>query len=412
MERLEATKRIKEILKRSTLEDFHNVYTPFELCEEMINKLPELNSDMNILVMFNLEFLWTIREKLGKENLKNVWFLTPCEMKKKAAKEIGITENQIVKYEYNNKTIEGEEKMPKFDVCIQNPPYKGTLHLKFLELGFDNLKEDGKMLIINPSSWLVLLREGKTKQKYDLLKNKIEKYTESVEFFGAGKWFNDIAPYTPLEIIYINREKNQKDIKFSFMGNSRSRDISLKNIQSLNEANLIGDYCIIKSIENKIKNKKLESIENHINKEKKKYFININSLVGNGFLTMVFYDGIERKYQNLFNLVNNTSNRITTSPIFAKSQSKDKLLGNIKNYISFESYDKAENFLNFITKSKLCKYLLITYNIDQHIGSTYNLIPWLNWSVEMDDKNIYEFFEFDKSEINLIEQTIESFKIK
>ena len=81
MERIEAKERIKEILKRSS--DFHNVYTPFELCEEMINKLPTINSNINILVMFNLEFIYTIKEKII--DLKNVWFLTPNEFKKKAA---------------------------------------------------------------------------------------------------------------------------------------------------------------------------------------------------------------------------------------------------------------------------------------------------------------------------------------
>ena len=171
MERKEVVLRIKEILKRS--EDTHDIYTPLELCEEMIEKLPEINSNTNVLVMFNLEFLWTLREKLGKEGTKNVWFLTPCELKKKAAVGMGIDENQTVKYSYNNKQIEGEEKMPKFDVVVGNPPYKKDLHLIMLKLACSILKPDGEIVWLHPARWLqdplALRKKNSDFKKYHIL---------------------------------------------------------------------------------------------------------------------------------------------------------------------------------------------------------------------------------------------------
>lgn len=397
MQRIVVEARIKEILKRST--DTHNIHTPFELCEEMLGKV-ELKSEMKVMVMFNLEFVWLLKEKIG---LENVWFMTPCELKKRAAIGMGVDENHIVKYSYNKKEIEGEENMPKFDCVIQNPPYLGTLHLKFLELGYDLLSNNGKMVILHPSSWLILLREGKTKQKYDLLKSKISKSVQIIEFFPADKWFPDISPYAPLEILVIDKTNTNNAIDFLWNN-------TIKQIKSLNDANLIGDYIIIKSIEKKIDDKQLKSIKDFINVSRGSFFVNVSGLVGNGCMKVMFFDGIERTFKNKFNLVNNTSNKVTTTPVYAKSQSKNKLIGNLKQYISFGTCGEAQNFLDFITKSKLCKYLLIAYNIDQHIESVFHLIPWLQWNKSMNDNDIYEYFNFAKEEINLIEDIVDGWK--
>ena len=51
--------------------------------------------------------------------------------------------------------------MLKFDYIIQNPPYAGTLHTKFFNKGLDILSDTGKMVIIEPSTWLINLRKGK-----------------------------------------------------------------------------------------------------------------------------------------------------------------------------------------------------------------------------------------------------------
>lgn len=402
MNRREAELRIKSVLTKWS-DDTHNVFTPFELCDEMLDKLPELNRNQKIMVMFNLEFLYVLKERIN--NLENVSFLTPCENKAKVAEAMGVKKNNVYFYSYNKKEIKNIENMSKFDCVIQNPPYKKSLHLKFLELGFDVIKDDGKMVIVNPSSWLILLREGKTKQKYDAIKNKIHKYVKHVEFFSAQKWFNNISLYMPLSILTIDKEYIADEIIFNDRGNIRS-------IKHLNDANIIGNYLVIKSIENKIKIKNDKYLSNFVNNEEKNFFVNISTLVGNGSLTIQFYDGISRTYKNMFNLVNNTSNNISTSRIYAKSQSKEKLLGNLKTYVSFDNLNEAQNFLNFITKSKLCKYIICTYNIDQHIDSTYFLIPWLDWSMPMNDIDIYKYFNFTEEEISLIEKIIEMYKIK
>ncbi|MFW6311258.1 MAG: Eco57I restriction-modification methylase domain-containing protein, partial [Nanoarchaeota archaeon] len=137
MNRIEDEIRLKRVLKEFS-SDFHNSFTPFELCDEMLDKLPMLNINQDILVMFNLEFIYTIKERIN--NLDKVWFITPCEIKAQVAEAIGVKKNHIFFYSYKDKEIEKIDNMPKFDVVIGNPPYHKGLHMKFLEIAFNNSK--------------------------------------------------------------------------------------------------------------------------------------------------------------------------------------------------------------------------------------------------------------------------------
>jgi len=287
--------------------------------------------------------------------------------------------------------------MPKFDVCIQNPPFKRQLHLKFLELGFNLLNETGKMVIIEPSNWLGLLRTTGAAKKYYQLKNTIGQFIESVKMNWADALGFNISNYTPLAIIYINKNKNNKKISFKYINEAE------KILNNINDINYIGKYNIIKSIENKSKTN--YKLVNFINNNKLKYFVNISGLVGNGFMETVFYDGIKRKFQNRYNFVNNTTNKVTFDVLRAKPQ-KGKEIGNLKQYISFKSEQEANNFLKYLTKTKFIKYLAIAYNLDQHLESMFYLVPWLDFKNEWSDDKINSYFNFNKEEINLINITI------
>ena len=64
--------------------------------------------------------------------------------------------------------------MPKFDYIIQNPPYAKSLHIKFFNKGLDILNDKGRMVIIEPATWLINIRkDGKSKSEYSPLKNRL-----------------------------------------------------------------------------------------------------------------------------------------------------------------------------------------------------------------------------------------------
>lgn len=159
----EVSAQIKKLLEKS--EDFHNVFTPFELCEEVLGKVHQNfnpKEDSKYLVIANLEFVWTLKKYLEscKIGMNNVWFATPCEYREKAAKSMGVM--NVVKYTYKD-ILKGFKDMPKFDVVLGNPPYQdssatstsnSSLWVDFSRLAFSLLKQDGIVGFVTPQSWM------------------------------------------------------------------------------------------------------------------------------------------------------------------------------------------------------------------------------------------------------------------
>lgn len=158
----EAKLRIEKILNYST--DEHNIFTPWKLCIDMLNSV-EINDKHDVLVIANLEFIFLLNKRLG--SLNNIWFMTPCETKEKTAVALGVNPKHIIKMTYNLKDLNGM----KFDYVIMNPPYNpNAIWSKFVELGMDLIKDDGKMIAIHPATW----REStKYKKLADRIKNGI-----------------------------------------------------------------------------------------------------------------------------------------------------------------------------------------------------------------------------------------------
>ena len=61
--------------------------------------------------------------------------------------------------------------MPKFDFIIQNPPYSKSLHLEFFKAGYTMLSDTGKMVIIEPATWLINIRNNGKSKVYDEIKS-------------------------------------------------------------------------------------------------------------------------------------------------------------------------------------------------------------------------------------------------
>ena len=78
--------------------DIHSIYTPLELCEEMINSIQDY--DNKSILCLNLEFLIILKQK--EIDMSNVHYSTSCEIKKSVALSIGLTINNIYFLEYNN----------------------------------------------------------------------------------------------------------------------------------------------------------------------------------------------------------------------------------------------------------------------------------------------------------------------
>lgn len=149
--------------------------------------------------------------------------------------------------------------MPKFDFVIQNPPYKRTLHIDFFHLGLDILKEDGKMTIIEPSTWLINMRRdtGNSKKFYVPLQARVEGHVPRVVIENYNKEFNT-AMYMPFSVTWVNKGENFEEIDYCCCGEKREAKL-------LRDCNLIGPYDLVKGILDKVAaNWKGEWMRDHI----------------------------------------------------------------------------------------------------------------------------------------------------
>lgn len=315
-----------------------------------------------------------------------------------------------------NKIFETIKHM-KFDTIIQNPPYNGSLHLDFLEKGLDLLDKNGKMVIIEPATWLINVRKnGKTKI-YDRIKQRIEGHVEKVVIENLNKEF-ETALYVPFSITTINMSKTFDTIDCYICGEH-------KVVESIYDVNLVGKYDIIWSILDKVNSYK-NNLSSHIMKKYMggdywyvKYAEMISGSGGN--LCVVASPSNGSTYNDTF--FSDTScgafAKSYTSPCYHFNQSDisdkplcrydkgNKLTDKVAENI-YGTKSELENWKHFIFNNKLPLFINIVMTIDQHNNSK-EFIPWLVDKQYTDDE-INEMFGFTEEEIKLIDTTIKKYE--
>ena len=315
--------------------------------------------------------------------------------------------------------------MPKFDYIIQNPPYKKSLHLDFFNKGLDLLSETGKMIIIEPSTWLIKLRQNIAEKKsskmkkYIALKERIKGHVSKVIVENFNKEFN-VGLYVPCSITYINNAKTFNEIEFINCGVK-------KYVNSLDNCNLIGNIEIIKSIFEKIKN--YDVVGNHIyipNKSKKiknNYYIRYAGIIGCGGCIMgdphngLNYNSdalysLDRKnicWQYTASLYGNKFNSISDIVHFGiKRGSTIGTLTDKEADCIVGTKEELENWRHFVFNNSIPLFISICMTIDQH-NNSLDYVPWLV-DKKYTDEEIYEKFGFTEDEIKLIKTIIKKYE--
>ena len=225
----------------------------------------------------------------------------------------------------------------KFDYIIQNPPYKRSLHLDFFNKGLDALTETGKMVIIEPATWLINVRKNGKAKTYDAIKERINGHIESVVIENLNKEFGT-GLYAPFAITTIDMSKTFDTIDYTCCGKS-------KKVKSVYDCNLIGEYNTIWSIFGKVQSFR-NMMKAHITKEDKGrdfYYTKYAEIIGNiGCCPMIPHStnpGL--KYESEVSWVNATN---ATFHI---------------GYISSAYHDKFNNISNFPLQISiiLCAFL-------------------------------------------------------
>ena len=319
-----------------------------------------------------------------------------------------------------NKIYKRIEKM-KFDVVIQNPPYNGSLHLDFFNKGLDVLTETGKMVIIEPATWLINVRKNGKAKTYDAIKERINGHIESVVIENLNKEFNT-GLYVPFAITTIDMSKTFDTIDYTCCGEH-------KVVKSVYDCNLVGKYEVIYGILEKCQ-KFGDMMKTHTTKENMgdgMFYAKYAEIVSGAMANHNIDNSIAYTWDSLFDITKNGE--------FYNAMLNVSLLGDRVNEI-FETLPKSrqrgggkskvirysdknadciygtrtelENWKHFIFNNKLPLFLNIVLTIDQNNNSK-EFLPWLVDKQYTDDE-INKLFGFTDEEIKLIDTTIKKYE--
>lgn len=305
----------------------------------------------------------------------------------------------------------------QFDYIIQNPPYKKQLHLDFFKAGLDLLSENGKMVIIEPATWLINVRKNGKAKIYDAIKARIEGHVESVKIENLNKDFNTNL-FMPFSVTTIDMSKNFDTIKLTVCGEE-------KEVKSIYDCNLVGDYTTIWGILDKCQ-KFGDMMKSHITKEQKGdgiwYTKYAEIIGGNGGLCAITASSAGLNYDSK-TIWNNTrngeycigylttgvhtyNNELKNTPLCAYDRGHkltDKITDNV-----YGTRQELENWKHFIFNNKLPLFLNIVITINQNNNSK-EFLPWLV-DKQYTDEEINKMFGFTDEEIALIDRTIKKYE--
>ena len=303
--------------------------------------------------------------------------------------------------------------MPKFDYIVQNPPYSGDLHLEFLKTGVDMLNEDGQMVIIEPATWLINLRDNGKVIKYSEIKEQLNKHVKSITIENLNKAF-EISNQTPLAITHIDLSNIYDTIEFNYCGEKYIKD-------NLYDCNHIGSKLIFDNIVKKISILS-DCVENYILKKNNKpsensaylrygnYMLNTigkRHFDDNNYLSCTINTNIGR-YFNTYLVVGAEKDVLNEIPKSEKGNNCDCIY-----YDKFDNFEDnkriLENYKDFIWNTKFAKFIIIATTFDRNNGSM-KYIPWLDFSKKWTDEMINVYFNFTDDEIKMINNVCERFE--
>jgi len=367
------------------------IRTPFKLISEIVNKLPdELFKDSNSKfldpVMGSGMFLLIIKNKLlefghdEKHIVENMLYGSDIynENVEFVEKILGLNK---FKCNLMQKDSLKEELFPgvKFDCVVGNPPYKRGMHLEIMHKGLEILSDTGKMVMIQPATWLQNQIAGAKIQKYRTL---FGPFLKSIKLINGDEAF----PSTELGML-ISITTLDKTHKGNIEVNDSTTN-SLYEVSSINDIHKFGEEG--NSISLKILSQMKKSLKDYLNVKdsNSQCYLTLPTIWGS------MGDGTyDDNFFSFFGVggENGDKNNIRTS-----------LPETSTRFFSFETLEEAENFKSYL-KTYFARFCLSIAKFDRSINPiTLTTTPYLDFKTNWTDELLFEKFNITKQEQEFI----------
>ena len=367
----------------------NEVVTPEEIVNKMIGKLSKEDFEKaeSILLVNEKqgEFLIGIYEKFGKKVASKCKIVPSSEMTiyliRKTLKHLGLNNyikdiiiniddvNGDGKYDVNdflsmsNEDILKENNGKKF-ITLCNPPYNGSIELKFLEK-LINISD--KVVSIQPIAWL------EDPKNYDNKKSKVNKYTNSIiKYIKDAEWIKNPSKQFTIEAnvdigIYVCDKNGGYDVTSLVWKKINKNDFELFN----NSAEHFP---------------KLEIFDE--NKNETQAFVNIKTFANQGRTTR--YNIVA---SNTYKVI--YKGKLPNGDVWNSKKYKSKSLSKDKPYgIYFNSYKEAVNFYNSCL-TECYKFIVSTFK--HQGGIPLNYLPFMgDYTQPWTNDRFFDFYNIDK----------------
>ena len=258
-------------LKPKTKEkkEFGEVFTPRQLINEMLDKLPkEVWSNKELkwfdpavgIGNFMIEIYWRLMDGLKDEMpnfnerkshiINKMLYMSELnennikECKKIFNEEINIYEGDTLKMPNKYFTID------KFDIIVGNPPYQGThnnrgrlnLWSQFVGMSLESLKADGYLVFVHPSGWRqVNGTASNILKKYDMIYLSIHNEKDGIKNFHSN---------TRYDWYILKNKKTEEFITEIFNEKGKLEYIDIKHLAFIPNFNIEKIKKLIQNEEN------------------------------------------------------------------------------------------------------------------------------------------------------------------